>query len=74
MNGELPPLPKYSELALYPLEVESVINISLFLWILQVIHPSKDPKVKFHDAKDRNFRELYEQQLSHRSIMAQALA
>ncbi|KAL0004459.1 hypothetical protein SO802_012020 [Lithocarpus litseifolius] len=41
----------------------------------QVIHPSKDPKVKkFHDAKYRNFRELYEQQLSHRSIMAQALA
>uniref|UniRef100_A0A7N2L200 FGGY carbohydrate kinase domain-containing protein n=1 Tax=Quercus lobata TaxID=97700 RepID=A0A7N2L200_QUELO len=41
----------------------------------QVIHPSKDPKVKkFHDAKYRIFRELYEQQLSHRSIMAQALA
>ncbi|KAK4605018.1 hypothetical protein RGQ29_013191 [Quercus rubra] len=41
----------------------------------QVIHPSKDPKVKkFHDAKYRIFWELYEQQLSHRSIMAQALA
>ncbi|KAM3699397.1 hypothetical protein ACJW31_05G022300 [Castanea mollissima] len=41
----------------------------------QVIHPSKDPKVKkFHDAKYRIFRELYEQLLSHRSIMAQALA
>ncbi|KAG5563720.1 hypothetical protein RHGRI_000053 [Rhododendron griersonianum] len=41
----------------------------------QVVHPSKDPKVrKYHDAKYRIFRELYEQQLSHRSIMAQALA
>uniref|UniRef100_A0A2N9J849 FGGY carbohydrate kinase domain-containing protein n=1 Tax=Fagus sylvatica TaxID=28930 RepID=A0A2N9J849_FAGSY len=40
----------------------------------QVIHPSQDPKVKkFHDAKYRIFQELYEQQLSHRSIMAQAL-
>ncbi|CAK7344564.1 unnamed protein product [Dovyalis caffra] len=40
----------------------------------QVIHPSKDPKVKkYHDAKYRIFRELYEQQLSQRSIMAQAL-
>lgn len=41
----------------------------------QVIHPSKDPKVKkYHDAKYRIFQELYEQQLSHRSIIAQALA
>ncbi|XP_022755404.1 FGGY carbohydrate kinase domain-containing protein isoform X5 [Durio zibethinus] len=41
----------------------------------QVIHPSKDPRVKkYHDAKYRIFRELYEQQLSQRSIMAQALA
>ncbi|KAL5549070.1 hypothetical protein UlMin_004301 [Ulmus minor] len=41
----------------------------------QVIRPSKDPKVmKYHDAKYRIFRELYEQQLSHRSLMAQALA
>ncbi|XP_058226928.1 uncharacterized protein LOC131335538 isoform X1 [Rhododendron vialii] len=41
----------------------------------QVVHPSNDPKVrKYHDAKYRIFRELYEQQLSHRSIMAQALA
>ncbi|KAF4383948.1 hypothetical protein G4B88_016381 [Cannabis sativa] len=41
----------------------------------QVIHPSKDPKVKkYHEAKYRIFRELYEQQLSHRSLMAQALA
>lgn len=41
----------------------------------QVVHPSKDPKVKkYHDAKYRIFRELYEQQLSQRSIMAQALA
>ncbi|TYK10868.1 FGGY carbohydrate kinase domain-containing protein [Cucumis melo var. makuwa] len=41
----------------------------------QVIYPSKDPKVKlYHDAKYQIFRELYEQQLSHRSIMAQALS
>ncbi|KAE8056781.1 hypothetical protein FH972_013520 [Carpinus fangiana] len=41
----------------------------------QVIHPSKDPKVKkYHDAKYHIFRELYEQQLSHRSIIAEALA
>ncbi|KAK9931822.1 hypothetical protein M0R45_019083 [Rubus argutus] len=41
----------------------------------QVIHPSKDPKVKkYHDAKYRIFRELYEQQLAHRLLMAQALA
>ncbi|KAB1204213.1 FGGY carbohydrate kinase domain-containing protein [Morella rubra] len=41
----------------------------------QVIHPSIDPKVKkYHDAKYQIFRELYEQQLSHRSIMALALA
>lgn len=41
----------------------------------QVIHPSKDPKVKkYHDAKYLIFRELYEQQVSQRSIMAQALA
>ncbi|KAL9442452.1 hypothetical protein AB3S75_020876 [Citrus x aurantiifolia] len=40
-----------------------------------VIHPSKDPKVKkYHDAKYLIFRELYEQQVSQRSIMAQALA
>ncbi|MBA0864545.1 hypothetical protein Goshw_004110 [Gossypium schwendimanii] len=41
----------------------------------QVIHPSTDSRVKkYHDAKYRIFRELYQQQLSHRSIMAQALA
>ncbi|GLT80393.1 hypothetical protein SLA2020_518340 [Shorea laevis] len=41
----------------------------------QVIHPSKDPKVKkYHDAKYRIFRDLYEQQLSQRSTMAQALS
>ncbi|KAI5675478.1 hypothetical protein M9H77_06428 [Catharanthus roseus] len=41
----------------------------------QVVYPSEDPKVKkYHDAKYRIFRELYEQQLAHRSIMAQALA
>ncbi|XP_010525740.1 PREDICTED: FGGY carbohydrate kinase domain-containing protein [Tarenaya hassleriana] len=41
----------------------------------QVIHPSSDPKVKkYHDAKYRIFRDLYDQQLSHRSIMAEALS
>lgn len=41
----------------------------------QVVHPSSDPKVtKYHDAKYRIFRNLYEQQLSHRSIIAEALA
>ncbi|XP_031482687.1 uncharacterized protein LOC116252513 isoform X2 [Nymphaea colorata] len=41
----------------------------------QVIHPSKDPKVKkYHDAKYCIFHELYEQQVSHRSIMAEALS
>lgn len=40
----------------------------------RVVHPSKDPKVKkYHDAKYHIFRELYEQQLSYRSLMAQAL-
>ncbi|KAK7388481.1 hypothetical protein VNO78_23297 [Psophocarpus tetragonolobus] len=41
----------------------------------QVIHPSKDPKVKkYHEAKYKVFRGLYEQQLSYRSLMAQALS
>ncbi|KAH7671758.1 FGGY carbohydrate kinase pentulose kinase protein [Dioscorea alata] len=41
----------------------------------QVIHPSKDSKVKkYHDAKYQIFKTLYEQQLSYRSIMAQALS
>ncbi|KAJ0800355.1 putative ribulokinase [Helianthus annuus] len=41
----------------------------------QVIHPSKDPKVKkYHDAKYHIFRQLYEQQITHRSIMAEALS
>lgn len=41
----------------------------------QVVHPSSDPKVKkYHDAKYRIFRDLYEQQLSHRSIISQALS
>ncbi|MBA0806601.1 hypothetical protein Gohar_022473, partial [Gossypium harknessii] len=41
----------------------------------QVIHPSTDSRVKkYHDAKYRIFRELYQQQLSQRSIMAQASA
>ncbi|XP_024959289.1 FGGY carbohydrate kinase domain-containing protein isoform X1 [Cynara cardunculus var. scolymus] len=41
----------------------------------QIIYPSKDPRVKkYHDAKYRIFRQLYEQQLSHRSIMAEALS
>ncbi|XP_073002062.1 uncharacterized protein [Typha latifolia] len=40
----------------------------------QVVHPSKDPRVKkYHDAKYQIFRSLYEQQLSYRSIMTQAL-
>ncbi|XP_077222375.1 FGGY family of carbohydrate kinase isoform X2 [Tasmannia lanceolata] len=40
----------------------------------QVIHPSKDSKVKkYHDAKYSIFQQLYKQQLSFRSIMAQAL-
>ncbi|XP_076902698.1 uncharacterized protein LOC143557530 [Bidens hawaiensis] len=41
----------------------------------QVIQPSKDPRVKkYHDAKYRIFRDLYAQQLSHRSIIAEALS
>ncbi|KAG2407624.1 uncharacterized protein HKW66_Vig0024460 [Vigna angularis] len=41
----------------------------------EVIHPSKDPKVKkYHDAKYKIFRGLYEQQLSYRSMIAQALS
>ncbi|XP_026402087.1 FGGY carbohydrate kinase domain-containing protein-like [Papaver somniferum] len=41
----------------------------------QIIHPSTNPNVKkFHDAKYRVFKELYEQQLSHRSIMKEALS
>uniref|UniRef100_A0A1D1YYV5 FGGY carbohydrate kinase domain-containing protein n=1 Tax=Anthurium amnicola TaxID=1678845 RepID=A0A1D1YYV5_9ARAE len=40
----------------------------------QVIHPSKDERVKrYHDAKYKIFRSLYEQQLSYRSIMKHAL-
>lgn len=40
----------------------------------QVVHPSKDPKVKkYHDAKYQIFRQLYEQQLSIRSTINQAL-
>ncbi|TVU32823.1 hypothetical protein EJB05_24581 [Eragrostis curvula] len=40
----------------------------------KVINPSSDPRVKkYHDAKYQIFRSLYEQQLSHRSTMAQAL-
>ncbi|KAI3444136.1 hypothetical protein Pfo_000801 [Paulownia fortunei] len=41
----------------------------------QVVYPSNDPKVrKYHDAKYRIFRDLYEQQLSHRSMMKDALS
>ncbi|KAK6942425.1 Carbohydrate kinase, FGGY, C-terminal [Dillenia turbinata] len=41
----------------------------------QVIWPSTDVRVKkYHDAKYGIFRELYEQQLSRRSVMSQALA
>ncbi|KAK6159118.1 hypothetical protein DH2020_006432 [Rehmannia glutinosa] len=41
----------------------------------QVVYPSNDPKVrKYHDAKYRIFRDLYGQQLSHRSMMTDALS
>eukprot|EP01018_Ginkgo_biloba_P006445 Gb_30344 [translate_table: standard] len=41
----------------------------------QVIRPSEDPKVKkYHDAKYRIFRALYEQQVSYRAIMGDALS
>ncbi|KAL3841027.1 hypothetical protein ACJIZ3_025618 [Penstemon smallii] len=41
----------------------------------QVVYPCKESKVrKYHDAKYRIFRELYEQQLSHRSVMKEALS
>ncbi|KAL6549538.1 hypothetical protein OROHE_008269 [Orobanche hederae] len=40
----------------------------------QVVYPSNDPKVrKYHDTKYRIFHDLYEQQLSHRSMMKDAL-
>ncbi|XP_020591517.1 FGGY carbohydrate kinase domain-containing protein [Phalaenopsis equestris] len=40
----------------------------------QVIHPSDVPSVKkYHDAKYRIFRSLYEQQLSYRSMMLEAM-
>lgn len=57
----------------FPIFCLKVSDTIFLIW--QVIHPSKDPRVKkYHDAKYRIFRELYEQQLSHRSLMAQALA
>ncbi|KAL4564278.1 hypothetical protein LXL04_028338 [Taraxacum kok-saghyz] len=41
----------------------------------QIIYPSEDPRVKkYHDAKYGIFRQLYEQQLTHRAIMAEALS
>jgi len=41
----------------------------------QVFQPSQDPKVKkYHDAKYRIFRALYEQQLSYRAIISDALS
>ncbi|XP_047271007.1 FGGY carbohydrate kinase domain-containing protein-like [Capsicum annuum] len=41
----------------------------------QVVHPSKDVKVKkYHDAKYSIFRDLYEQQQKHRSLMTEALS
>lgn len=41
----------------------------------QVVHPSQDVKVtKYHDAKYSIFRDLYEQQQKHRSLMAEALS
>lgn len=44
------------------------------IFVFQVVNPSSDPRVKkYHDAKYQIFRSLYEQQLSHRSTMAQAL-
>ncbi|KMZ73202.1 Ribulokinase [Zostera marina] len=40
----------------------------------QVVHPSKDERVKkYHDAKYEIYKSLYEQQLSHRTIMQNAL-
>ncbi|XP_059077551.1 uncharacterized protein LOC131049784 isoform X4 [Cryptomeria japonica] len=40
----------------------------------QVFYPSQDPKVKkYHDAKYRIFRALYEQQVSFRSMISDAL-
>ncbi|KAL6888773.1 hypothetical protein ACP4OV_009799 [Aristida adscensionis] len=40
----------------------------------KVVYPSSDPRVKkYHDAKYQIFRSLYDQQISHRSTMAQAL-
>nr|ATG70945.1 FGGY family of carbohydrate kinase [Juniperus drupacea] len=40
----------------------------------QVFYPSQDPKVKkYHDAKYRIFRALYEQQVSFRSLISDAL-
>lgn len=57
----------------FPIFCLKVSDTIFLIW--QVIHPSKDPRVKkYHDAKYCIFRELYEQQLSHRSLMAQALA
>ncbi|GAB2291486.1 hypothetical protein Dimus_025741 [Dionaea muscipula] len=41
----------------------------------QVVYPSKDPKVrKYHDAKYRVFRDLYEKQISYRFSMTESLA
>ncbi|CAO2841736.1 unnamed protein product [Amaranthus hypochondriacus] len=40
----------------------------------QVVYPSQDPKVKkYHDAKYKIFRDLYEKQVSYRSIITEAL-
>ncbi|WVZ10752.1 hypothetical protein V8G54_015282 [Vigna mungo] len=52
-----------------------VVDDQMFYSFLAVIHPSKDPKVKkYHDAKYKIFRGLYEQQLSYRSMIAEALS
>ncbi|KAH6835386.1 FGGY family of carbohydrate kinase [Perilla frutescens var. hirtella] len=41
----------------------------------RVVYPSHDPKVKkYHDTKYRIFRDLYEQQLSHRAMLKEALS
>ncbi|XP_042050291.1 FGGY carbohydrate kinase domain-containing protein isoform X1 [Salvia splendens] len=41
----------------------------------RVVYPSHDPKVrKYHDTKYRIFRDLYEQQLSQRAMIKEALS
>lgn len=41
----------------------------------QVVYPSHDPKIrKYHDTKYRIFRDLYEQQLTQRAMLKEALS